>query len=117
LTSSEADDALSTALARLAASEAARAAAEQRTAALSARLEALNLVEAGSSGAAKRSANLVRASLALPSERMRSPTADGARCFIESSYAALLDAPVTLAADAALASDFRRLSLAAAHAA
>ena len=109
--------ALAASEAALAASEAARAAAELRAEELSAKLEeALRL--AGTDGAAALrmapslapAVRLVRASLEFPSERLHSPTDDGAHCFIESKYAALLDAPATLpAADAALASDFRRL--------
>ena len=100
-----------------AASEAARAAAELRALELSAKLERALHLAGVDGGAALRTApsfapavRLVRASLKVPSERLHSPTADGARCFLESKYTALIDAPATLpAADAALASDFRRL--------
>ena len=87
-----------------------RAASEARIAALCAQLGSLgppSLVAARSVGAA--TVRCVRASLTFPSEQLLSPTSEEAPCFLESSFAALIGAPVSLAVDAALAPAFSAL--------
>ena len=92
-----------------AASEAARAAegrlAAARIAELSAKLGSLSTP----SSAAPLPARTVRASLDFPFVQLLSPTSEGAKCFLEGDFVALIGAPVSLDVDAALALAFSEL--------